>query len=119
MSYNNTFYLHFVTDLRRVVFCVSHKDTTGAKAFFDHAHKIYEDKLKQIIDSESKELRIDELWLNIYTKNFPESAAEQNKICEKLLTLSSMIFLRTTKNMSIHPNQSALGTVISSSASTV
>ena len=115
MSYNNSYYLHFVTDLRRVVFCVNNNDSVGAKSFFDHAHKIYEEKLKQIMDGESKELRIDELWLNLYSKNFPDIITEQKRLCEKLLTLSSMIFLRSTQNMPII-NQSSLGQVIPSSA---
>jgi hypothetical protein len=108
MSYNNTFYLHFVTDLRRVVFCINNRDVVGAQAFFDHAHKIYEEKLKQIMDGESKELRIDELWLDIYKGTLPSSELEQKKISEKILTLSSMIFLRATKNMPVIPHTSVI-----------
>jgi hypothetical protein len=87
---------------------MSHNDMTGAQAFFDHAHKIYEEKLKQIMDGESKELRIDELWLDIYKGKLPESEVEQKKISEKLLTLSSMIFLRSTKNMPVMPQESVI-----------
>ncbi len=108
MSYNNTYYLHFVTDLRRIVFCMNNKDIDGAKAFLTHAHKIFEEKLKQIMDGESKELRIDELWLNLYNNTFPATEKEQSNFCEKLLTLSSMIFLRATKNMPVIPHQSKI-----------
>ncbi len=96
MSYNSTYYLHFVTDLKRIVVCMNNKDTVGAKAFLQHAHKIFEEKLIQIMDGESKELRIDELWRDIYNKNFPDASEDQEQYCEKLLTLSSMIFLRST-----------------------
>lgn len=108
MSYNNTFYLHFVTDLRRVVTCISNKNAEGAQSFFDHAHKIYEEKLKQIMDGESKELRIDELWLSLYTKSFPSSEKEQRMLSEKLLTLSSMIFLRSTQHMPVLAHDSKI-----------
>ncbi|MEO6509227.1 MAG: hypothetical protein ABIO02_04690 [Patescibacteria group bacterium] len=108
MSYNNTYYLHFVTDLKRVVFCVNNKDAVGAKSFFDHAHKIYEEKLLQIMDGESKELRIDELWLNLYKPDFPTSENEQKRLSEKLLTLSSMIFLRSTQNMPVIAHESII-----------
>jgi flagellin-specific chaperone FliS len=108
MSYNNTFYLHFVTDLRRVVTCISNKNVEGAQSFFDHAHKIYEEKLKQIMDGESKELRIDDLWLSLYTNSLPSSKLDQEKLSEKLLTLSSMIFLRSTEHMAVLPHDSKI-----------
>ncbi len=109
MSYNNSYYLHFVTDLKRVVFCVNSNDLVGAKSFFDHAHKIYEEKLKLIMNRESKELRIDELWLDVYSHTFPTTEIDQKKLSEKLLTLSSMIFLRTTQHMDMLPHNSKLG----------
>ena len=108
MSYNSTYYLHFVTDLRRIVFCMNNNDEDGAKTFMTHAHKIFEEKLMQIMDGESKELRIDELWLDIYNKKFPTSKELQEKYCEKLLTLSSMIFLRSTENMAVLPHDSKI-----------
>ncbi len=114
MSYNNTYYLHFVTDLRRIIFCLNCKNVEGAQSFLDHANIIYETKLKQIMDGESKEIHIDELWLDVYKKELPISEKDQKELSEKLLTLSSMIFLRSTKNMHVLPTQSALGTVTES-----
>ena len=108
MSYNSIYYLHFVTDLRRIVFCMNNKDTVGAKSFLQHAHKIFEEKLMQIMDGESKELRIDELWLDIYSKNFPNALEHQQQYCEKILTLSSMIFLRSTQKMAVLPHESKI-----------
>src|SRR5689334_4328793 len=99
MSYNNTFYLHFVTDLRRAIFCMENHNMNGAKTFLDHADKIYNEKLKQVMDGESKELRFDELWLDLYHCELPKTEEQQKKFSEKILTLSSMIFLRSTKNM--------------------
>lgn len=108
MSYNNRYYLHFVTDLKRVIFCLENNNLDGAKTFLTHANKIFEENLKQVMDGESKKLRFNDTWSEIYNCKFPASTEEQKKYSEKLLTLSSMIFLRSSQAMPVLPHESQL-----------
>ncbi len=100
MSYNNQYYLHFVTDLKRVIFCMENGDTEGAKIFLKHAHKIFEQNLKLIMDGENQELRFNHVWIDMYNQTFPTSPADQKKYSEQLLTLASTIFLRSSASRS-------------------
>ena len=102
MSYNNVFYLHFVTDLKRAVSCLGSKNVIGAKTFLDHAHKIYLEQL-QYTDVHSQQLNIDKLWRDIYHCAIPTSAHSQQEYSEKILTLSSIIFVKSTKEIGILP----------------
>lgn len=80
---------------------MNNNDSEGAKTFLTHAHKIFEEKLKISTDNEMKESRIDELWLDIYNDEFPTSKDLETQYCEKILSLSSIIFIRSTQHMTV------------------
>jgi len=92
MFKNNLYYSHFVSDLRRAVFCLYNNNDSGSKTFLIHAHSIYEKYLKRqnnrVIDS------FDSLWQEMYNADIPCNGDDRRKHCEKILTLSSIIFLR-------------------------
>ncbi len=107
MSSNNDYYFHFVTDLRRIVFCLENQDLQGVKIFRHHANKIYLEHLKKLMDREQIEVRFDELWLELFDYSIPNSPIEQKKYSERVLALSTLIFLRSSQVKTVRKHQTA------------
>ena len=94
MSTINPYPLHFVSDLRRAFFCLTNRNYDGCRTFLDHAHSIYEKQLKDVSPPVCDGFI--EHWTKIY--GFELNVNDDmglKKFGDKLLTLSSMIFLRS------------------------
>src|SRR5690242_14772635 len=99
MSNPNPYYLHFVTDLKRVVFCLLNKNTSGAQTFMEHANTIYESKLKTDSVFAVVAQNFDTVWDTLYHTALTGDEREQKEFTEQILTLSSIVMLRS---MHIH-----------------
>lgn len=92
------FYLHFVTDLRRVVFCIQNKNSDGARTFLAHAHSIYEQYLKHDGIRNTVAENFDDVWMKIFQRTMPQAPEDCQKYAEEILTLSSIIFIRSQQS---------------------
>lgn len=95
----NNYYLHFATDLRRAVFCLTNNNEDGARTFLLHAKHIYD---TQFSDEERQHIITEEFekkWLSLYKREFPTNAESKEKFTEEILTLSSIVFYRITARL--------------------
>lgn len=92
---NNKELFDIVTDLRRCVLCLSRNNISSAQAFFNHANVL----VKQLNNPESlsKKMQLDlrAYWDKLYTADIQNSSVELEHFSENILTLSSLIFIRT------------------------
>lgn len=92
----NNYYLHFATDLKRAALALLDVDNPGAKTFITHADTIFKSKLlnENWIDAISADF--DKQWNELYNTSIPVDMVDRQRYADKLLRLSSLVFLRIT-----------------------
>lgn len=86
--------LNFVTDLKRTVFCLQNGNSQGAETFLHHANSIYQKSLRG--KDEVLNLKLSDTWKELFKTDNLFSAQEKDRYCDKLLTLASLLFLRSS-----------------------
>jgi hypothetical protein len=93
MPQNRRYYLDFTADLHRVIGCIINHNAKGAQTFFNHAETIMDTRL--MLESStilSPECQL--IWRELQKAHARGALAEQ-KVSDKLLTFTTIIFSRT------------------------
>lgn len=97
--FRNNFYLHFATDLKRAVFCLTSNNDDGATIFIQHAKLIYNSHLTTETVLEVLKDDFVSAWETIMKQELPSNPVEKQKYAEDILRLSSLVFYRTTAHL--------------------
>lgn len=97
--FKNNFYLHFATDLKRAVFCLTNNNDDGATTFLQHAKLIYDSHLTKETILEVLHEDFISAWETIIKQEIPSNHVEKQKYAENILRLSSLVFYRTTAHL--------------------
>lgn len=97
--FRNNFYLHFATDLKRAVFCLTNNNDDGAITFLQHARLIYDSHLTKETVLEVLQDDFVTAWETLSKQSFPTDKVEKQKYAEDILRISSLVFYRTTAHL--------------------
>lgn len=96
---SNNYYLHFATDLRRAVFCLTNDNIDGTITFLAHAKDLYHKKLQDETINKLLSSSFENTWLSLISQPIPTDAVKKGQFAEELLTLSSLVFYRVTAQL--------------------
>ncbi|OGK16064.1 hypothetical protein A2774_01685 [Candidatus Roizmanbacteria bacterium RIFCSPHIGHO2_01_FULL_39_12c] len=95
MQKNLRAYFDFSSDLKRTIKCLVNKNSKTAAVFFQHADKIYREKIHPSINEKYFPPQLQKSWLELSRQKLISDPEKQLLVADKILTIATIIFKRT------------------------